>query len=899
MIHKRAALYRRVGLSPGLSMRALPTGTVTFLFTDIEGSTRLLEELGERYRAVQDDHFRLMRAAIAEGEGAEIRTEGDAFFVVFHTAPQAVQAAVAAQRALADHHWPHGEPLRVRIGLHTGEGILGGDDYLGIDVNRAARIAAAGHGGQVVLSEATRALAEASLPAGVSLRDLGRHRLKDLARPERLYQLVIDGLPAEFPALKTLDARPNNLPAQLTSFVGREEAIATVKALLADARLLTLTGPGGTGKTRLALQVAAEVLADFADGAFFVDLSAITDPGVVPSEIAGALGMAEEPGRPIVESLKDHLRDRELLLVLDNFEQVPDAAPAVLGLVEAAPKLKVLITSRAALHLYGEREIPVPPLLLPDPAHLPDLTSLSQYEAVALFIERAAAVRPDFAVTNENAPAVAELCVRLDGLPLAIELAASRVNLLSPQTILARLEQRLPLLATTARNVPERQRTLRGAIDWSYDLLDEPERRLLARHSVFAGGATVEAVEAVANPGGDLGVDALEGLASLVDKSLLRRTETAGGEGRFGMLETIKEYAGDRLAESFDAADTARRHAEFFVALVEEAEPHLTTAEQVTWLDRCEREHDNIRAVLRRSLKGGDPQTGLRIVAALWRFWQQRGHLREGLQWAEDILAMTSDPPTPARARAHSAAGGLAYWLSDMEKTARHYEAGAAIARELGDRRLTMEATYNLGFIPLASEDPESARPLFQDALAIARELDDPEWIVPMMGDLAFVEGVATGNYAEAIPLLEEAIEMARKLGHRFRLADDLTALGRAYVMTGDLDGARRVLREGLGLLVEDENLPLIVTSIFFYAALAGAEGRHERATRLWAAADELRESIGGAPSAVMKLEDPTGAARKAIGDEAVDRAVAEGRAMDLDKAVAYAMEEPSVTPPS
>ena len=876
-------------------MGELPTGTVTFLFTDIEGSTRLLEGLGDRYRAVQEDHFRLMRTAIAEGDGLEVRTEGDAFFVVFPSAVGAVRAAAAGQRAFAAHRFPHGEPLRVRMGLHTGEGVLGGDDYLGIDVNRAARIAAAGHGGQVLLSEATRALVEASLPAGASLRDLGQHRLKDLTRPERLYQLVIEGLPADFSALKTLDARPNNLPAQLTSFVGREQEIAAVKGLLADARLLTLTGPGGTGKTRLALQVAAEALTDFADGAFFVDLSAITDPAVVPSEVAGALEVAEDPGRTILESLKDHLRDRELLLVLDNLEQVTDAAPAVLELIEAAPRLKVLITSRAVLHLYGERELPVPSLALPDPSHLPDLTSLSQYEAVALFIERAAAVRPDFAVTNQNAPAVAEICVRLDGLPLAIELAASRVKLLSPQAILARLEQRLPVLAATARDLPERQRTLRGAIDWSYDLLDEPERRLLARLSVFAGGATLEAVDAVTSPGADL--DVLDGLASLVDKSLLGRTETSEGEVRFGMLETIKEYAGDRLAEAFDAAYTARRHAEFFVALVEEAEPHLTTAEQVTWLDRCEREHDNIRAVLRRSLEGGDRETGLRIVAALWRFWQQRGHLREGLQWAEDILAMTSDRPTPARARAHSAAGGLAYWLSDMETTARHYEAGAAIARELGDRRLTMEATYNLGFIPLASEDPESARPLFQEALAIARELDDPEWIVPMMGDLAFVEGVATGNYAEAIPLLEEAIEMARKLGHRFRLADDLTALGRAYVMTGDLDGARRVLREGLELLVEDENLPLIVTSIFFYAALASAEGRHERAARLWAAAEELRASVGGAPAEVMKLDDPAPAAREAIGDEAVDRAVAEGRAMDLDKAVAYALEEGSSEP--
>ena len=876
-------------------MGQLPTGTVTFLFTDIEGSTRLLEELGDRYRAVQEDHFRLMRSAIAEGGGLEVRTEGDAFFVVFPTAAGAARAAAAAQRAFAAHRFPHGEPLRVRMGLHTGEGILGGDDYLGIDVNRAARIAAAGHGGQVLLSEATRALAEASLPAGVSLRDLGRHRLKDLARPEHLYQLVIEGLPANFPPLKTLDARPNNLPAQLTSFVGREQEIAAVEGLLADARLLTLTGPGGTGKTRLALQVAAEVLTDFADGAFFVDLSAITDPGVVPSEIAGALEVAEEPGRPILESLKDHLRDRELLLVLDNFEQVTDAAPPVLELIEHVPRLKVLVTSRAVLHLYGEQELPVPSLALPDPAHLPDLTSLSQYEAVALFIERAAAVKPDFAVTNENAPAVAAICVRLDGLPLAIELAASRVKLLSPQAILDRLEQRLPVLAATARNLPERQRTLRGAIDWSFDLLDDAERQLLARLSIFAGGATLEAVEAVAN----LGLDVLDGLASLVDKSLLRRTETPEGETRFVMLETIREYSGDRLAEDFDAADTARRHAEFFLAFVEEAEPHLTTEEQVPWLDRCEREHDNLRAVLRRSLEGGDAETGLRIAAALWRFWQQRGHLREGLRWAEDLLALAPDRRTPTRARAHSAAGGLAYWLDDTETTARHYEEGVAIARELGDPRLTMEATYNLGFIPLVSENPEGARPLFQEALAIARELGDPAWIVPIMGDLAYVD-VVTGNYAGAISLLEEVTEDARRLGHRFRLADDLTALGHAHLGAGNHDEARRFIREGLELLVEDENLPMMVTSLFFYAVLAGAEGQHERAARLWAAGEDLRESIGGAPSAVMKLEDPTPAARQAIGSEAVDRAVAEGRAMDLDNAVAYALEaQPGEADPS
>jgi predicted ATPase/class 3 adenylate cyclase len=873
-------------------MAQLPTGTVTFLFTDVEGSTRLLEELGERYRQVQHDHFEMMRAAIEEGDGIEVRTEGDAFFVVFPSATGAVRAAAAAQRAFAEHRFAHGGPVRVRMGIHTGEGLLGGDDYLGLDVNRAARIAAAGHGGQVLLSEATRALAEGSLPPGVSLRSLGQHRLKDLARPEHLYQLVVEGLPADFPVLKTLDARPNNLPAQLTSFVGRGDQIAAVRAVLSDWRLITLTGPGGTGKTRLALQVTAEVVTDFGDGTFFVDLSALADPTVVPSEIAGTLGVAEEPGRPILESLKDYLRERELLLVLDNFEQVLDAAPAVMELVEAAPRLKVLVTSRAALHLYGEREIPVPPLALPDPAHLPGLTSLSQYEAVALFIERAAAVKPGFAVTNENAPAVAELCVRLDGLPLAIELAASRVKILSPRDILDRLEQRLPVLAATARNLPERQRTLRGAIDWSYDLLEEPERRLLARLSVFAGGATLEAVDSVANPDGDL--DVLDGLSSLVDKSLLRQIETREGETRLVMLETIREYSGDRLAEDFDAEETASRHTELFVALAEEAEPHLTTEEQAPWLDRCEREHDNIRAVLRRSLARRDAEMGLRIVAALWRFWQQRGHLREGLKWAEDLLGLAPEQRTRARARAHSAAGGLAYWLGDTETTAHYYEEGAAMARELGDRRLIMEATYNLAFIPLLTEDPEPARPLFEEALAIARELDDPAWIVPTMGDIAFAD-VLLGNYAEAASLLQEVIHLAREHGQRFRLADDLTALGRVRTMTGDHDAAGQALREGLELLAEDQNLPMMATNLLFFATLSSAEGRHERAVRLWGAGEALREVFGGAPLGVIKLEDPVPAAREAIGDEAVDQAMAEGRAMDLDKAVAYALEQPSV----
>jgi class 3 adenylate cyclase len=470
----------------------LPTGTVTFLFSDIEGSTRLLQQLGEEYAGLVEDHARILRSVTADLGGTEVGTEGDSFFAVFPNPARAVEAASRIQRSLTEHPFP--EPVRVRIGLHTGEGRLGGDNYLGIDVNRAARIASAGHGGQVLLSEATRTLVERSLPGGVRLRDLGSHRLKDLAHPERLYQLVVEGLPADFPPPRTLDARPNNLPLQLTSFIGRDGELAEVKKLLLDGtRLLTLTGPGGTGKTRLALQAAADTLTEFEDGAYLVDLASIADPGLVISTIAETLGVKEDPGTALQETLREHLKGKEILLVLDNFEQVVDAGAAVIELLQTAPRLKVLVTSRAVLRRYGEQEFPVPPLALPDPAHLPDVGALGQYEAVALFIERAMAVKPDFAVTEDNAKALAEITARLDGLPLAIELAASRIKLLSPQGILDRLGRRLPLLTSRISDAPERRQTLRGTIDWSYDLLDENERRLFENVSVFMGGGSLEA----------------------------------------------------------------------------------------------------------------------------------------------------------------------------------------------------------------------------------------------------------------------------------------------------------------------------------------------------------------------------------------------------------------------
>src|SRR5829696_8711081 len=527
-----------------------PTGTVTFLFTDIEGSTGLLQALGDRYPAVLDEHAAILRKAVADTGGVEVSTHGDAFFVVFTSPAAAVRAAVAAQLALAAHDWSPGPPVRVRMGLHTGEGTRGGDDYAGLDVHRAARIADAAHGGQVLVSGTTRALVEQTLPDGATLRDLGPHRLRGLAEPERLHQLAGGGLADEFPPPRTLDARPGNLPHQLSSFVGREAEIAEVERLLGETRLLTLTGPGGSGKSRLALAVAADLLPRFQDGAWFVDLAPVADPALVPAAVANTLGVPEAADRPILDGLKQHLRDRELLLVADNFEQVAEAGPVLEELLGAAPRVRAIVTSRMVLSLQGEQEYAVPPLPVPDPDRLPrDLAELEAMAAVRLFRERAAAASPRFVLTAANAPVVAEVCARLDGLPLAIELAATRTKVLTPEQILDRLKRRLALLTSGPRSLPKRQQTLRAAIAWSYDLLDEAERRLFARLSVFTGGWTFEAAEAVCEPEA-FGLDALDGLTSLVDQSLVRRVELPGRPARFSMLETIREFGLEQLEAS-------------------------------------------------------------------------------------------------------------------------------------------------------------------------------------------------------------------------------------------------------------------------------------------------------------------------------------------------------------
>src|SRR5215204_2923767 len=605
------------------------TGPLTFLFTDVEGSTSLWERNPKAMSEALSRHDEILRAAIEAHDGRVFKTVGDAFHATFSTAPDALEAALEAQRALLREEWAESGPLRVRMALHTGTAEERDGDYFGPSLNRVARLLSAGHGGQILISLATEKLVRDEVPEETGLRDLGERRLKDLSRPERVFQITASGLPATFPPLNTLDSRRNNLPAQPTVLVGRERELEEVLALLRspnDVRLLTLTGPGGTGKTRLGLQAAAELTDEFEDGVFFVALAPIAAPALVAPTIARTLGLTESGNQPPEELLKGYLRDRQTLLVLDNFEQVLESASLLDEVLSAAPDLKILITSRTPLRLYGEHEFPVPPLPLPDPGSLPPVEHLTRYGAIRLFVERAQAVKPDFSLTEENAWAVVEICARLDGLPLAIELAAARIKLLPPQALLARLGNRLKVLTSGARNLPERQRTLRSAIEWSYGLLDESEKILFGRLGVFSSGAALEAIEAVCDARGDLPVDVFEGVSSLLDKSLLQQRDGSDGEAHFVMLETIHEFALEKLEESSNAEAIRRGHAEYFLALAEEAEPGLWGPEDATWLDRLEQEHDNMRAALSWAIKYEEAELALRLGGALRWFWYMEGY---------------------------------------------------------------------------------------------------------------------------------------------------------------------------------------------------------------------------------------------------------------------------------
>ncbi len=892
-----------------------PTGTVTFLFTDIEGSTRLVQELGAAaWTPLLERHRAIMRAAITENGGCEVQTEGDSFFAVYTKAGEAIASAVQGQKQLAAEAWPKGAAILVRMGLHTGEGALDADDsYVGPDVHRAARIAAAGHGGQVVLSDTVRALVANALPQGVTIIDLGEHRLKDL-RAERLSQLCITGLRNTFPPLKAIDRSPNNLPTQLTSFVGRENELAEAGALLQQSRLLTLTGPGGTGKTRMSLQLAAAEADAFPDGIWFVPLEPIRDRDLVAPTIARVLGIGLSSGRDPIDLVTEWIADRKLLLVLDNFEQVIAAGPVASDLLRACPNLKIVCTSRSVLHVSGEQEYQVPGLpsppdisrltpmqreALPDEALHPAVAALNQYEAVRLFIARAIAVRPGFAVTNENAPAVAQICARLHGMPLAIELAAARTKLLSPQQILDRLEHQLALLTSGSRDLPERQQTLRGAIAWSYDLLDERCKALILRLAVFNGGWDIEAAEAVAGDDDTIG-DVLDGLAALVDQSLVRQEEMAGAP-RFEMFPTIREFLVEELQQRDHLDAVSERHAAFYLMLAEEAAPKLHGDEQRQWMDRLEREHDNLRAALDWAAAKPDPDMAVRLAFALWRFWQQRGYLTEARHRLEALLALNWDLPDVLAARLLEAAGGVAYWQADHPGAMGHYAAALKIWRGLGEKKEIANALYNYTYadaiptirsgVRLTAKQTADSLARSDEALALFREVGDSSGEANIMWTLGTIYHF-TGDFERGRDWFEQARTRFKQAGQRTMEGWALHMMTLPLLKLNRIDEAAKAGRRALQIFHASGDLPGVAMVLRNLSAMEIALHNDRKAGRLFGAAEKLLVSTGAGLTAyldeVFEDRDP----RKLLGEPDLAAFAKEGAAMPLDDIVAYALEE-------
>jgi predicted ATPase/class 3 adenylate cyclase len=869
--------------------RALPTGTVTFLFTDVEGSTRLIQRLGDAHRPVMERQARILRGALAEG--VEAGERGDGLFYVFSSARTALRAAAKAQRLLSAEAWPPGAELRVRMGLHTGEGVLGGDSYLGLDVNRASRIASAAHGGQVLLSAACAALAGPSPGPGLSLRELGRHRLKDLSEPELLFQLAGPGLERDFPPLRALGSSPVHLPLALTSFVGRRRELQAVLELLSSSRLLTLTGPGGSGKTRLALAAAAEASASFPDGVHFVPLEGVRDPGLLAPAVAAALRLPpaeRDPG----EALREYLKPRRLLLVLDNFEQLLEAAAQAAEWLRESPGLQLLVTSRAPLRLSGEREFEVPPLALPEPPAAQDaLASIEASEAVALFVARARAVSPDFRLSAENAAAVAGIVRRLDGLPLALELAAARVRLFPPAALLDRLGSSLAFLSGGPRDLPERQRTLRAAVLWSHELLGPAARALFRRLSVFAGGARLREIEAVCGPESELGAEPVEALAELSDHSLVRRLP-GEGEPRFAMLETVREMALELAAQSGETEMLRGRHAAVLLELAERAGPRLMLGGRRAWLDRLEEEAGNLREALGGALAAAEVGRALRFVGALWRFWQMRGHIREGRQRAAEALALPGGAEAE-RIGALLAAGGMAYWQADVAATGAAFGEALQRARRLGDRRLLALALYNAAFPPVIQGRPKEARGLLEEALALARELGD----AALEGEVLWGYGTSFwfgGDKESAEPWYDRALEKLAGTDAAFIRGWSYRMRGEVRLSRGAVEEARGDLEQALDMFAGDRDISGIVLLLRDFAELALAGGDPKRALRLAGAASRL-EAVSQTSMlefAENRISDLS-AATASLGREQAEALMAEGRLMSLEQALAFARLPP------
>ncbi|MCH8899046.1 MAG: tetratricopeptide repeat protein [Acidobacteria bacterium] len=815
-----------------------PSGTVTLLFTDVEGSTRLWEGQPAAMRIALEQHDSLINEVIENHTGYVFYTGGDAFGAAFAAPSDALAAAITIQQDLQRANWPDETgALRVRMALHTGEPDERDGDYLGPPVNRVARLLAAGHGGQILLSLATQELVRDGLQDGTGLIELGKHRLKDLFRPETIFQVTAPDLESEFPELVTLDSQHTNLPSQATPFIGRRRELAALTELLSndDVRLVTLTGPGGIGKTRLSLQVAADLLDEFEDGAFFVELAPITGSDQMITAIAGTLGMTEA----------------------------------------------------------GD-EYPVPPLSLPEESRSQTAAVISQYEAVSLFIQRAKATQPDFEIVEHNAAAIAEICTRLEGLPLAIELAAARVRLFEPEMLLARLSDSLKTLTGGARNLPRRHQTIRNTIEWSYDLLDDDEQALFARLGVFRGGRSVEAIEAVCGP--DLAIDVWDGLESLLNKSLLRREEGPEGEPRFVMLETIHAYASERLADSTEADELRKRHAEYFAAMAELASTKLTGHEQGMWLNRLTLDYENMRKAMDWTLGGGDVQTGLRLVGALGGYWRYKSHLQEGQRWLQLALDLGDQAPDSVLGQLLAWAGFIAFGLNDSAESKRLYETALVIERKLNNPSAVARILISLGLT--SSELSETSIENTKEGLALAREIGDKSEIAHGLNVLGEIHRMQ-GDYAAAGRVYEEALPITREIGHRLRETMLLGNLGIVAFNLGDFEQAKALFLESYKLALEIGDDFIIAEGLSFGGGVLGALGEPERGVRLLGAGATQQAAIGSStqPSDQHEYDKLIALVRNQLDDETFDRLWAEGEALSLEEAIELRLRDDEPVP--
>ena len=916
----------------------MSSSVATILFTDIEGSTRLWEQEGERMSGALARHDVLARAAVAENHGVVVKMIGDGMYAAFDDPLDALMATLMLQRSVIDPAATNGIPLRIRSGLHMGVVERRDNDYFGNPVNRTARIMSVAHGGQVLVSQAVVDDVGTRLPAAATLRDLGSVRLKDLATPEHVYQVLHPELRQDFPALRSLEATPNNLPQQLTSFIGRERELAEATELLKGTRLLTLLGMGGLGKTRLSLQIAADMMDAYPDGVWFVDLAPIRDVSLVPSVTAQVLGVQEEPGRPLTQTLCAHLKPRRLFLILDNCEHlVSPCATLANALLRAAPDVRIIATSREALRVPGEQTYPVFPLAVPD--RKASVETLSRSDAVRLFMDRAQLQKPGFALTEKEAPAVAELVARLEGIPLALELAAARMRSLSVQDINKRLHDRFKLLTGGGRVLLERQQTLRALVAWSYDMLQESEQMLLERLCVFAGGFDLEAAEKVCGADPLTSDDVLDLLTSLVEKSLVMAEESDSGS-RYRQLETIRDFAREYLVKRDDATAIAARHCDHFLLLAKAAKKNLQGAQQAEWTRRVETELDNLRAAINLALAGGvDPILAVKFEVQLMGFRFLRGYSTEGRKYVRAALA---DPSVQASDVAHGHAlyvgGVLAFTQSDYAEAGRMLEDCLTLRRRLGNPVEIAATLSTLAQVRLHEGDTNRAQECDEEALGIFRKLGDRigEAIgVSHLGEIAMYGS----EDATARQYFEQCLGIARAIDHRELEAECERVLGELALDEGDLPAARARFARSLEVCRNAENKRGVAMALWWMAKadieggdgtsawtkvcaalhafrdfemhaqvlgcledLAGlllSRGLVDDAVRLYGAVETFRERLALArpPRSKKHWDHDIAAARSILGDATYDEVWGDGRTWELDGAIRRALRKVSTQP--